>query len=219
MTKALHTGMFMQQVPIMLLFIELSRDCAYKNIMMDASALFPRGFHPVIQCSLPDVSAEAPVLSRAVMHINYYFIDFGISSYFRPDSFSRLVVGSSGLDQEPPELSRIVPYDPFKLDVFLIGNLIRRHFCDVCTSRHTSSRANSQNPCEQKYSNLPMLEPLMKEMVHPDPARRPTAAEAYQKYTAIRKSVSPISQYWSLQPRDSYLLVKVVRHVYSLVSA
>ncbi|KAL1946975.1 hypothetical protein VTO73DRAFT_15079 [Trametes versicolor] len=173
------------------------RDCAYKNIMMEASALFPRGFHPVIQSLLPDISGEAHPLSRAGVPINYYFIDFGISSRFAPDATSRLVVGSSGLDQEPPELSDTVPYDPFKLDVLIIGNLIRRRFCD-------------------RYSNLQMLEPLMKQMVHPDPTRRPTAAKAYQQFTAIRRGVSPIYQYWSLQPRDSYLLVKVFRHAYSL---
>lgn len=117
------------------------RDCAYKNIMMDASALFPKGFHPVIQSLLPDASGESHALSRAGVPINYYFIDFGISSRFAPDASSRLIVGSMGLDQEPPELSRTVPYDPFKLDVFLIGNLIRRHFCDVSTAHLNSSRA------------------------------------------------------------------------------
>ncbi|OJT09372.1 hypothetical protein TRAPUB_14154 [Trametes pubescens] len=115
------------------------RDCAYKNIMMDASALFPQGFHPVIQSLLPDASGEAYALSRATVPIRYCFIDFGISSRFAPDASSRLVVGSLGLDREPPELSPTMPYDPFKLDVFLIGNLIRRHFCDVCTAHSISS--------------------------------------------------------------------------------
>ncbi|EIW62121.1 uncharacterized protein TRAVEDRAFT_44951 [Trametes versicolor FP-101664 SS1] len=176
------------------------RDCAYKNVMMDAAALFPRGFHPVLQLSLPDISSDAPVLSRAAVPINYYYIDFGISTRFTPDSPSKLVVGSWGLDWEPPELSETVPYDPFKLDVFLIGNLMRRQFCD-------------------KYFNLTMLEPLMNQMVDQDPARRPTAAEAYQQYTAIRRSVSSITRYWSLQPRDSFLLGRAFRHTYSLFYA
>ncbi|KAL1937550.1 hypothetical protein VTO73DRAFT_13045 [Trametes versicolor] len=176
------------------------RDCAYKNVMMDASALYPRGFHPILQASLPDISSDAPVLSRAAAPVNYYFIDFGISTRFTSDAPSRLVVGSWGLDGEPPELSETVPYDPFKLDVFLIGNLMRRQFCDV-------------------YSNLTMLEPLMNRMVHQDPTRRPTAAEAHQQYKAIRRSVSPLYKYWSLQPRDSYALVRALRHTYSLFYA
>lgn len=105
--------------------IDACRDCAFKNIMMDASALFPCGFHPISKTRLPDVSGIAPTLSRSEAAVKYYFIDFGISTRFAPQS-SRLVVGTPGLDQEPPELSEDVTYDPFKLDVFLIGNLIRR---------------------------------------------------------------------------------------------
>lgn len=185
--------------------------------MMDAAALFPRGFHPVLQLSLPDISSDAPVLSRAAVPINYYYIDFGISTRFAPDSPSKLVVGSWGLDWEPPELSETVPYDPFKLDVFLIGNLMRRQFCDVrIIALYTSNSLT--DTFEQKYLNLTMLEPLMNRMVDQDPARRPTAAEVYQQYTAIRRSVSSITRYWSLQPRDSFLLGRAFRHTYSLVS-
>lgn len=194
------------------------RDCAYKNVMMDASALYPRGFHPILQASLPDISSDAPVLSRAAAPVNYYFIDFGISTRFTSDAPSRLVVGSWGLDGEPPELSETVPYDPFKLDVFLIGNLMRRQFCDVrIFALYTSSLLT--NTSAQVYSNLTMLEPLMNRMVHQDPTRRPTAAEAHQQYKAIRRSVSPLYKHWSLQPRDSYALVRALRHTYSLVSA
>lgn len=71
---------------------------------------------------------------------------------------------------------------------------------------------------EQKYSNLTMLEPLMNQMVHQDPARRPTAAEAHRQFRAIRRDVPSLYQYWSLQPRDSSLVVRVFQHTYSLVS-
>lgn len=86
--------------------------------MMDASALFPCGFHPISKTRLPDVSGITPTLSRSEAPVRYYFIDFGISTRFAPQS-SRLVVGTPGLDQEPPELSDNDPYDPFQLNVFL----------------------------------------------------------------------------------------------------
>ncbi|KAL1937554.1 hypothetical protein VTO73DRAFT_13049 [Trametes versicolor] len=175
------------------------RDCAFKNIMMDASALFPCGFHPISKTRLPDVSGSAPTLSLSKAPVKNYFIDFGISTRFAPQS-SRLVVGTPGPDQEPPELSDNVPYDPFKLDVFLIGNLIRRGLPAL-------------------YSNLTMLEPIMNQMVHRDPARRPTAADAHQQFKAIRRSVPTLSQYWLLQPRNSFIVVKAARGVYSLVYA
>ncbi|KAI0334855.1 hypothetical protein GY45DRAFT_1242123 [Cubamyces sp. BRFM 1775] len=177
------------------------RDCAYKNIMMDASALFPRGFHPVAQTALPDAVTSAPVLSRSAARVHYYFIDFGISTRFDPKSSSpRLVTGKDGLDQEPPELSKTIPYDPFKLDVFLIGNLVRSRI-------------------QAKYTNLTVLEPLIAQMVHPDPAQRPTAAEAYRRFQAIRRKIPTFKKYWLLQPRDSSVVVKALRNVYSLCYA
>ncbi|KAI0350534.1 kinase-like protein [Trametes cingulata] len=175
------------------------RDCAFKNIMMDASRLYPRGFHPIADTRLPDVSARAPVLSRSTVPVKYYFIDFGISTRFASDDEPRLVTGKLGLDREPPELSDDVPYDPFKLDVFLIGNLIRREL-------------------HARYSNLTMLEPLMARMVQRDPARRPTAAEAYRQFKEIRRKVPTLYRYWYLQPRDSVLLARGVRAAFSLAS-
>ncbi|KAI9063416.1 hypothetical protein FKP32DRAFT_1592485 [Trametes sanguinea] len=175
------------------------RDCAFKNIMIDASALYPRGFHPTMQGDLPDMSGVAPVLSRSATPVRYYLIDFGISTRFEPGA-RRLVVGRDGLDREPPELSATVPYDPFKLDVFLIGNLIRHSFVE-------------------EYSNLSMLEPLMNRMINADPAQRPTAAEAHKELKAIRRNTSTIYKYWCLQPRSSAPVVKALRDAYSLFYA
>ena len=84
--------------------------------MMDASALYPRGFHPVNDDMLPDsVLVRAPTRPRAITPVVYYFTDFGISSQFAPDDTNRLVTGINGLDDEVPELSDDVPYDPFKV--------------------------------------------------------------------------------------------------------
>ncbi|KAI9063419.1 hypothetical protein FKP32DRAFT_1572053 [Trametes sanguinea] len=174
------------------------RDCAFRNVLMDASALFPEGFHPAAEWLSPDGSKPVTVLSRAAAPVRYYIIDFGISTWFTSDA-PRLVVGTDGLDQEPPELSKTTPYDPFSLDVFLIGNIIRRRIYEV-------------------YSNLSMLEPLVDRMVDPDPRKRPTAAEAHRDFKAIRRSVSVFHKYWFLQPRNSFLVVKAFRTVYSFVS-
>ncbi len=107
-------------------------DCAYKNIMMDATAMFPRGFHPVTDICLPDdITRFAPTLPRSKVPVTYYFVDFGLSSLFAADQASRLVTGSFGLDEEVPELSDEVPYDPFKVDIFILGNLFRQQFVEV----------------------------------------------------------------------------------------
>ena len=101
--------------------------------MMDATALFPQGFHPVRTAQLPnDIRTAAPNLRRASTPVTYYFIDFGISSVFAPNDTDRMVAGRDGLDDQVPELSDTTPYDPFKVDVFVVGNLFRRAFVEVC---------------------------------------------------------------------------------------
>ena len=100
--------------------------------MMDAMAMYPQSFHPIRADYLPhDLRQLAPVLSRDQVPVTYYFVDFGISSWFKADEAERLVLGTSGLDQDVPELSNEVPYDPFKVDIFVLGNLFREHFCSV----------------------------------------------------------------------------------------
>ena len=100
--------------------------------MMDAIAMYPRGFHAIRADNLPhDLHQPAPVLSRNQVPVTYYFVDFGISSWFQPDEQTRLVLGTHGLDKDVPELSNEVPYDPFKVDIFVLGNMFRENFTAV----------------------------------------------------------------------------------------
>ena len=103
--------------------------------MMDPTPLFPNGFHPVDDLFLPDLSTLARPLSRigADPPVKYYFIDFGISVHI-PRGHPRLAIGADGLDQEVPELSEFVPYDPFKVDVFILGNVFTQHIHAVCST-------------------------------------------------------------------------------------
>ena len=101
--------------------------------MMDATALFPQGFHPVRTAQLPnDIRTAVPNLSRASTPVTYYFIDFGISTWFKKDHEGpQLVIGAEGQDKSVPELSKTKMYDPFKVDIYIIGNLIKTEFIAV----------------------------------------------------------------------------------------
>jgi len=107
------------------------RDCVMNNILMDADAMYPEGFHPVILSSTPDYSASAKFKSRTTAGVKYYFVDFGISTHFPEAVSPMLVTGILGRDQDPPELSKTELYDPFKLDIFIIGNMFKREFYQV----------------------------------------------------------------------------------------
>ena len=95
---------------------------------MDATHMYPLGFHPVEELFLDDIKTPAPRITRLEAGVKYYFVDYGISSYFPPGSQRELVVGIAGRDQDVPELSKNVPYDPFKVDIFTIGNVLRGEF-------------------------------------------------------------------------------------------
>lgn len=111
---------------------------------MDADALFPEGYHPVHTRWLPDHSRPAPRLSRSAAPVRYYFVDYGISSLFDPTvEQGRTVVGTYGLDQDVPELSDSKPYDPFKVDIFLIGNLAKTEVYQVESLIHDTCSAAS----------------------------------------------------------------------------
>ena len=75
-----------------------------------------------------DVPNEAACSQRA-----YYFIDFGLAVHVKERDCRALVIGNEGHDKDPPELSKgnRVPYDPYKLDVYLIGNVFRQVLLDV----------------------------------------------------------------------------------------
>lgn len=100
---------------------------------MDGNALYPQGFHPILPDRLPNGSSTAPVLSRSAHPVKYSYVDFGISSRILPDSENKLVIGTLGRAQDVPELSDSVPYDPFKVDVFILGNVLRKLFREVCS--------------------------------------------------------------------------------------
>ncbi|RDX53006.1 hypothetical protein OH76DRAFT_62200 [Lentinus brumalis] len=156
------------------------RDCAYRNVLMDASAIFPEGFHPVAHYCLSDNAEKgAPYLPRSTVPVKYYYADFGISTIFALGDTNSLVTGSHGLDRDVPELSDDVPYDPFKVDVFILGNLIRtsfvemtahdplgrpsaaealRHFSDIMRSIWGLHRYWRAHPCDEPIIARPTLD-------------------------------------------------------------
>lgn len=117
---------------------------------MDAAKLFPNGFHPQLPFMERDNSRMARPLLRSSLKepIRYYFIDFGISTWFR-DSFvldenatddekvdarlreKRLVLGARGQDTLIADLDEHVPYDPFALDIALLGRMILKVLVNV----------------------------------------------------------------------------------------
>lgn len=106
------------------------RDCFTENIMMDARGMYPSLWHPQMFTLRPDGQPLHSNLTRTQAGgVRYYFIDFGISSWKETK-----VLGQSGLIRAP-ELSSEVPYNPFKLDVYILGKMFALLFKPVCSPK------------------------------------------------------------------------------------
>ncbi|KAJ7743769.1 hypothetical protein B0H16DRAFT_1858346, partial [Mycena metata] len=156
------------------------------NILVDSTTMFPGGFH-FIHMNTPSTGigsiaevgyrpSDDPTKSRPhVMHnrtaagpLNYHLIDFSRSVWY-PDFESRgLVVGGESENLKRverhrghliPEISDTVPYDPFKVDVRLVG--------------------------EMWYAGLDFVMPLVSNLLHDDPTQRPTAAGALKMFERL----------------------------------
>ncbi|KAL5530916.1 hypothetical protein ACEPAG_3792 [Sanghuangporus baumii] len=145
------------------------RDCSDSNIMFDAVGMFPKGFHPCFWDLDKGGKPTIPLRRSDVPRVKYFFTDFGISSRFL-EGEPRLVLGLNGLDRDVPELSGFNLYDPFPVDVFVLGNVFKRNFIS-------------------KYTNMQFMASLVEAMTHREPTKRPSASEALAQYEEIASAL------------------------------
>ncbi|CDO69426.1 hypothetical protein BN946_scf184791.g21 [Trametes cinnabarina] len=166
------------------------RDVAAANIMMDAKPLYPNGHHPIRLGYTPDSMYPVSPLPRAGRDIRYFYIDFGLSSWFSKGS-STNVIGDVGRDVEVPELSDKVPYDAFKVDIFALGNVYFKEFM-------------------KKYKNTDFLVSLIERMKRERPEQRPTAEQALQEWQKIRATLKDPQLRWRLVSQSEQPIERVV---------
>ncbi|KZV68802.1 hypothetical protein PENSPDRAFT_581871 [Peniophora sp. CONT] len=163
-------------------------DIKSSNIMMDANAMFPDGFNPlVVGCGRHRLSLqdETPRGSRIKIPVKYVYIDFGHGHKF--ESFAtRHKVERTGGYEGLPELNSIWKsrrkqlelFDPFPADVYALGHFIFDFFV-----RSTPTL-------------IPAIAPLVKKMVARRPSKRPTADQCVRVFRDAASSLS-----WSLCDR------------------
>ena len=102
--------------------------------MLDEKGLmFPNGYHPFSQSFESDYGRVArPKRRREAKGIKYTIIDFGISSKYASEEDREFVYGCMAADLTVPELSDNLPYDPFPVDVYTLGNVYKNELLEVC---------------------------------------------------------------------------------------
>ena len=100
---------------------------------MDATPLLSEVPHPTFPRRSYDFKRKIKIRTRTEYPVRYYIIDFGLSRQFSPGD--KLVAPVSyGGDKSVPEYkdpARAVS-NPFAIDVYCLGNMIREWFINVC---------------------------------------------------------------------------------------
>jgi serine/threonine protein kinase len=109
----------------------VNSDCTANNVMMDPTGLYPESYHPIERHMTRAFDGVAPHITRSQMPPKYYLTDFGLSRRYSPEQRPPLEPIIRGGDKTVPEFAVGEPCDPFPIDVYYIGNLIRTSFTKV----------------------------------------------------------------------------------------
>ncbi|KAG8918901.1 hypothetical protein FRC02_002051 [Tulasnella sp. 418] len=163
--------------------------------MMDGRALYPKGWHPQALGRAPNGRLMSTVPKRrAVGGVRYYLIDYGISIISQSE-----VTGILG-QKQAPELNETTPYNPFKVDIWLLGS------CFGCM-------------ITEKFRNVEWLNTLVEAMTETDPSARPTAIECVSQFDAIKAQIKFLARAQRLHPPKTELRVlQAVRDTTYLIS-
>jgi hypothetical protein len=119
--------------------------------MMDGKCLYPGGFHPRRTHLSPSYTRTAKYYTRTERPPKYYLIDFGLSRFYDPKDGPSLAWPVRGGDKTVPEIQGekySEKCDPFLVDIYGIGNMIKQTFLDV--SADTSEYLSSSLSCLEK---------------------------------------------------------------------
>lgn len=103
--------------------------------MMDSIKLYPEGFDFLEIDKKPGGHGRPRHHSRTERPPRYYFIDYGISTWYWDDQPHKEIPVKGG-DKTAPEHAILVdgkrvPCDPFPTDIYYLGNLIKTQFVEV----------------------------------------------------------------------------------------
>ncbi|QRV72144.1 Tyrosine kinase specific for activated [Ceratobasidium sp. AG-Ba] len=106
-------------------------DIASDNIVMNRHVLFDEPVHPFHQnVSLDGQRVLDPRYVRSQKPVRYYYIDFGFAKWFKDPTAPQTVTGAHAKERAP-EQQPDASYDPFKVDIYQLGAIIRRDLIPV----------------------------------------------------------------------------------------
>jgi len=149
--------------------------------MADTLHLYASPPHPSRPWMKLDYSGPtAKPVSRTKRPVKYYLMDFGLSKIYRPEDAPHREDPPWGGDKTVPEflVPNPLPCDPFPVDVYCLGNAIRRNFLDGWENRIKPKRG------------FEFMRELVSDMVNDDPSKRPAMSEVVARFEDIVKGLS-----------------------------
>ncbi|KAJ7658010.1 kinase-like domain-containing protein [Mycena rosella] len=158
-------------------------DCKINNIMMDSTPIQVSPVHPFRPKQTLDLSRQARFRTRTQSPVKYYWIDFDLSGEHDPTKGPPLTEPCYGGTRSVPEFAfRDRMCDPFAVDVWCLGNMIREYFTQVYTP---------------KMRGLQFMDKLVADMTNEDPTKRPRMDDVLDRFNKITAGLSQ----WTLRSR------------------
>jgi hypothetical protein len=96
--------------------------------MLDPSGMYPKGFHPVQINRSRDFKGKPQRYNRTQRPPRYYLIDFSLSrKYSSRNALDEPLIG----DMFAPEHQHKRWCNPFRTDIYHLGNVVRECFMEV----------------------------------------------------------------------------------------
>ncbi|KAF8872165.1 kinase-like domain-containing protein [Infundibulicybe gibba] len=165
------------------------RDCKSDNIMMDSSRLYREPVHPANIWRTRDYTKPSQFkYTRTQKPVKYYFIDFGLSRQYVATEEHPLAEPLWGGTQGLPEYETGELVNPFHVDVYCIGNIVR-NFTHV---------------------SLEFMDRLVDDMMQANPNKRPTMDEVVARFEKICNGLSSWELRARLPPKDEHFVVGIL---------
>ncbi|THU85933.1 kinase-like protein [Dendrothele bispora CBS 962.96] len=195
-------------------------DIKHDNVMVDASPLYKHLMHPSVPGRRYDWRGFATRKSLTRNPVKYYMIDFGSALQYDPQNGPAREAPGYGGDRALPEFENHPndPCDPYAVEVFRLGNLVRRF---LMTNQHVWKPEEVK---DLKVNHaMDFMSDLVAEMTQEDPSKRPSMDQVMKRFDEIVKGLSFFklrSRFWPGFKNESFLartLWIIPRHFVSQV--
>ncbi|THU94248.1 hypothetical protein K435DRAFT_756739 [Dendrothele bispora CBS 962.96] len=180
-------------------------DIKHDNIMVDSAPIHNHPIHPSVPERRYDWSGYTTRKSLTRNPVKYYTIDFGSTLQYDPQNGPAREEPGYGGDRALPEFENHPndPCDPYAVEVFRLGNLVRRFLM-------TNQRVWKPEEVKDLKVNHAMdfMSDLVADMTQEDPSKRPSMDQVVRRFDEIVKGLSFVklrSRFWPGFKNESFL--------------